>query len=43
VKTKLPVIAYDENKWLSMFLRTFGGGRLPTEWIFIFQKDNITM
>jgi hypothetical protein len=30
MKTKLPVIAYAENKWLIMFLRTFGRGRPPT-------------
>jgi hypothetical protein len=29
-KTKLPVIAYAENKWLIMFLRTFGRRRPPT-------------
>jgi hypothetical protein len=27
LKTKLPVIAYTESKWLIMFLRTFGRGR----------------
>jgi hypothetical protein len=30
LKTKLPVIAYAENKWLIMFSRTFGRGRSPT-------------
>jgi hypothetical protein len=30
LKTKLPVIAYAENKWLIMFLRTFGRRRPPT-------------
>jgi hypothetical protein len=30
LKTKLPVIAYVENKWLIMFLRTFGSGMPPT-------------
>jgi hypothetical protein len=30
LKTKLPVIAYAESKWLSMFLRTFRRRRLPT-------------
>jgi hypothetical protein len=29
LKTKLPVIAYAENKWLIMFLRTFGRRRPP--------------
>jgi hypothetical protein len=28
--TKFPVIAYAENKWLIMFLRTFGRRRPPT-------------
>jgi hypothetical protein len=27
---KLPIIAYAENKWLIMFLRTFRRGRPPT-------------
>jgi hypothetical protein len=31
LKTKLPVIAYAKNKWLIMFLRTFGRGRPPTK------------
>jgi hypothetical protein len=30
LKTKLPVMAYAENKWLIMFLRTFGRRRPPT-------------
>jgi hypothetical protein len=30
LKTKLPVIAYVENKWLIMFLRTFERRRPPT-------------
>jgi hypothetical protein len=30
LKTKLPIIAYAENKWLIMFLRTFGRRRPPT-------------
>jgi hypothetical protein len=30
LKTKFPVIAYAENKWLIMFLRTFGRRRPPT-------------
>jgi hypothetical protein len=30
LKTKLPVIAYAKNKWLIMFLRTFGRERPPT-------------
>jgi hypothetical protein len=30
LQTKLPVIAYAENKWLIMFLRTFGRRRPPT-------------
>jgi hypothetical protein len=30
LKTKLSVIAYAENKWLIMFLRTFGRRRPPT-------------
>jgi hypothetical protein len=30
LKMKLPVIAYAENKWLIIFLRTFGRRRLPT-------------
>jgi hypothetical protein len=29
MKTKLPVMAYAENKWLVIFLRTFGRGRPP--------------
>jgi hypothetical protein len=29
LKTKLCVIAYTKNKWLIMFLRTFGRGRPP--------------
>jgi hypothetical protein len=29
LKTKLPVIAYAEDKWLIMFLRTFGRRRPP--------------
>jgi hypothetical protein len=29
LKTKFPVIAYSENKWLIMFLRTFGTRRPP--------------
>jgi hypothetical protein len=39
LKTKLPVIAYTENKWLIMFLRTFGRGRPPT--LTIEQKGKI--
>jgi hypothetical protein len=31
LKTKLPVIAYVDDKWLIMFLRTFERGRLLTE------------
>jgi hypothetical protein len=34
VQTKLPVIAYAKNKWLIMFLRTFGRRRPPTVAIF---------
>jgi hypothetical protein len=30
---KLPVIAYAENKWLIMFLRTFRRRRPPTVYI----------
>jgi hypothetical protein len=30
LQTKLPVIAYAKNKWLIMFLRTFGRRRPPT-------------
>jgi hypothetical protein len=30
LETKLPVIAYAKNKWLIMFLRTFGRRRPPT-------------
>jgi hypothetical protein len=30
LKTKFPVIAYAKNKWLIMFLRTFGRRRPPT-------------
>jgi hypothetical protein len=30
LKTKFPVIAYTENKWLIMFLRTFRRRRPPT-------------
>jgi hypothetical protein len=30
LETKFPVIAYAENKWLIMFLRTFGRRRPPT-------------
>jgi hypothetical protein len=30
LKTKLPVKAYAESKWLIMFLRTFGRRRPPT-------------
>jgi hypothetical protein len=29
LKTKLPIVAHTESKWLIMFLRTFGRGR-PT-------------
>jgi hypothetical protein len=31
LKTKFSVIAYAENKWLIMFLRTFGRRRPPTQ------------
>jgi hypothetical protein len=31
LETKFPVIYYAENKWLIMFLRTFGRRRPPTE------------
>jgi hypothetical protein len=27
LKTKLPIIAYAENRWLIVFLRIFGRGR----------------
>jgi hypothetical protein len=30
LETKFPIIAYAENKWLIMFLRTFGRSRPPT-------------
>jgi hypothetical protein len=30
LETKFPVIAYAENKWLIMFLRTFERRRPPT-------------
>jgi hypothetical protein len=30
LKTKFPVITYAKNKWLIMFLRTFGRRRPPT-------------
>jgi hypothetical protein len=34
---KLPVIAFAENKWLIMFLKTFGRRRPPTKSIRVLQ------